>query len=185
MNRRSKSEFLENGEEFVYTATRACIVSINSSPAGTQGRCHSVWQRLFLCRGRETRGGLPGWGNKTLPHWAAHSPPRVEEDMLDFEHIFRHDCRILATKILVSDFYPLYGEASTQVPMACTRLCMFRSLLGKVFRSELRKPLHLPATWYTSVPFDHLWSKNIIRSGNVAACCDLFWKIRKTHGEHF
>nr|DAZ08697.1 MAG TPA: hypothetical protein [Caudoviricetes sp.] len=57
--------------------------------------------------------------------------------MLNFEHIFRHDCRISATKILVSDFYPLYGEASTQVSMACTHLCMFPSLLGKVFHSEL------------------------------------------------
>lgn len=60
--------------------------------------------------------------------------------------IFRHDCRILATKILVSDFYPLYGEASTQVSMACTRLCMFRNLLGKSF----------------------------VTSGSVAACCDGF-----------
>ena len=53
--------------------------------------------------------------------------------MLNFERIFRHDCRILATKILVSDFYPLYGEASTQVSMTCTRLRMFPSLLGKSF----------------------------------------------------
>ena len=36
---------------------------------------------------------------------------------------------------------------------------MFPSLLGKVFRSELRKQLHLPATWYTFVPFAHLWAK--------------------------
>lgn len=66
--------------------------------------------------------------------------------MLNFERIFRHDCRILATKILVSDFYPLYGEASTQVSMTCTRLCMFPSLLGKSF----------------------------VTSGSVAACCDVF-----------
>lgn len=66
--------------------------------------------------------------------------------MLNFEHIFRHDCRILATKILVSDFYPLYGEASTQVSMACTRLCMFLNLLRKSF----------------------------VTSGSVAACCDGF-----------
>ena len=64
--------------------------------------------------------------------------------MLIFERIFQHDCRILATKILVSDFYPLYGEASTQVSMACTLLCMFRNLLGKSF----------------------------VTSGSVAACCD-------------
>ena len=67
--------------------------------------------------------------------------------MLIFERIFQHDCRILATKILVSDFYPLYGEASTQVSMACTLLCMFRNLLGKSF----------------------------VTSGSVAAYCDGFF----------
>ena len=66
--------------------------------------------------------------------------------MLNFERIFRHDCRILAAKNLVRDFHPLYGEASTQVSMACTLLCMFRNLLGKSF----------------------------VTSGSVAACCDGF-----------
>ena len=51
------------------------------------------------------------------------------------------------------------ADYSPQVAKACTHLCMFPSLLGKVFRSELRKPLHLPATWYTFVPFAHLWAK--------------------------
>lgn len=71
--------------------------------------------------------------------------------MLNFERIFRHDCRILATKIIVSDFYSLCGEASTQVSMACTRLCMFRNLLGRFFatRGENR----------CTFLFDHLWTK--------------------------
>lgn len=64
--------------------------------------------------------------------------------MLNFECIFRHDCRILVTKILVSDFPQLYGEASTQAATACTHLCMFPGLLGKSFAT----------------------------SGSVAACCD-------------
>ena len=110
-----------------------------------------MWQRLFLCRGRETRGGLPGWGNKTLPHWAAHSPPRVEEDMLNFERIFRHGCRILVTKILVSDFPQFYGEASPQVVRACTRLCMFPSLSGRFFATSGENRC--------TFLFDHLWTK--------------------------
>lgn len=62
---------------------------------------------------------------------------------------------------ICSIFNASFGAAdySPQVAKACTHLCMFPSLLGKVFRSELRKPLNLPATWYTFVPFDHLWSK--------------------------
>lgn len=39
---------------------------------------------LFLCRCVKREGVCWRWGNKTLPHWAAHSPPRVGEDMLDF-----------------------------------------------------------------------------------------------------
>lgn len=77
-----------------------------------------------------------------LYHWAALAfPPRVEEDMLNFERIFRHDCRISVTKILVSGFpsfmgkfatsgdgvhtsvhvSQLPGKASTRVATACAR----------------------------------------------------------------
>lgn len=81
--------------------------------------------------------------------------------MLNFERIFRHDCRILATKILVSDFYPLYGEASTQVSMTCTRLCMFPQLVGEILRHE--------------------WQ----RRSMLRCFFRFFGKIRKTHGAHF
>lgn len=77
--------------------------------------------------------------------------------MLNFERIFRHGCRILVTKILVSDFPQFYGKASTQVSMACTRLCMFRNLLGKSF----------------------------VTSGSVAACCDGFPVFRKNSRRTF
>ena len=66
--------------------------------------------------------------------------------MLNFERIFRHICRKSLSKILESDFPQFYGEASPQVVTACTRLCMFRNLLGKSF----------------------------VTSGSVTACCDGF-----------
>ena len=53
--------------------------------------------------------------------------------MLNFERIFRHVFRKSVTKILVHDFPQFYGEASTQVSMAYTQLCMFPGLLGKSF----------------------------------------------------
>nr|DAI87879.1 MAG TPA: hypothetical protein [Caudoviricetes sp.] len=121
-------------------------------PGGVHKAVVTLCGSGFFCAGVvKHEGGLPGWGSKTLLHWAALSPTRVGEDMLNFEHIFRHDCRILATKILVSDFYPLYGEASTQVPMACTRLCMFPSLLGRFFATSGENRC--------TFLFDHLWTK--------------------------
>ena len=72
------------------------------------------------------------------------------------QHSLPHEwgkiCSILSASFGAADYSP-------QVAKACTHLCMFPSLLGKVFRSELRKPLHLSATWYTFVPFAHLWAK--------------------------
>lgn len=71
--------------------------------------------------------------------------------MLNFERIFRHGCRILVTKILVSDFPQFYGEASPQVVTACTRLCMFPSLLGRFFATSGENRC--------TFLFDHLWTK--------------------------
>lgn len=67
--------------------------------------------------------------------------------------IFRHDCQTLVTKILVSDFPQFYGEASTQVAKAYTRLCMFPSLLGKFFTMSGENRC--------TFLFAHLWAKNV------------------------
>ena len=161
MNRRAKSEFLENGEEFVNTATR--VYRVHKFPPGGYIRPLSLYvAAAFFCAGVVKYEGVCRDGvTKRYPIGQHSLSPTSWGNMLNFEHIFRHDCRILATKILVSDFYHLHGGASTPVSMACTRLCMFPSLLGKSF----------------------------VTSGSVAACCDVFFrffgKIRKTHGAHF
>ena len=98
--------------------------------------------------------------------------------MLNFERIFRHGCRILVTKILVSDFPQFYGEASPQVVTACTRLCMFPSLLGRFFATSGENRC--------TFLFDHLWTKKRCQKWQRRIMLRSFSeKSEKTHGAHF
>lgn len=74
---RAKSKFPNSSklEAFANTATR--VYRVHKFPPGGVHKavvtlCGSGF---FLCRGREIRGGLPGWGNKTLSHRAALTFP--------------------------------------------------------------------------------------------------------------
>lgn len=69
-----------------------------------------------------------------LYHWAALAfPPRVEEDMLNFERIFRHDCRISVTKILVSGFPSFMGKFATSGDGVHTSVHVSQLVGGKSF----------------------------------------------------
>ena len=101
--------------------------------------------------------------------------------MLNFERIFRHDCRILVAKILVSDFSQFYGEAPPQVVTACTRLCMFPRLLGRFFATRRENRC--------TFLFDHLWTKKtlpeVAASQHVAMFFPIFRKNPKNSRRTF
>lgn len=63
--------------------------------------------------------------------------------MLNFERIFRHDCRISVTKILVSGFPSFMGKFATSGDGVHTSVYVSK-LVGKILRHEWRKPMHLP-----------------------------------------
>ena len=150
---RAKSKFPNSSklEAFANTATR--VYRVHKFPPGGYIRPLSLYvAAAFFCAGVVKYEGVCRDGvTKRYPIGQHSLSPTSWGNMLNFEHIFRHDCRILATKILVSDFSQFYGEASPQVVTACTRLCMFPSLLGRFFATSGENRC--------TFLFDHLWTK--------------------------
>lgn len=135
---RAKSKFPNSSklEAFANTATR--VYRVHKFPPGGYIRPLSLYvAAAFFCAGVVKYEGVCRDGvTKRYPIGQHSLSPTSWGNMLNFERIFQHDCRILATKILVSDFCQLHGGASTRVSMACTHLCTFPSLLGKSFATS-------------------------------------------------